>query len=451
MKIYFQRFTVFSLLLFILTNLSFAQNINFPEPREEKLLNGLKVLVWNQPNTGKVTVKIRVHSGSAFDPQDKMGTMVLLGDILLPEEGIRQFFEEDLEGTLEIVNTYDYLQINATAKADEFVSLLETLAPAVSNPSIDKEKTAKIKAAHLEKLKQLEQNPKYIADLAIAERLLGDFPYGRPIQGTTESVGKIDFADLIFAEQRFFNADNATLAIIGDVNSDFAYKAARRLFGAWKKGDKKVPATFTLPDEPDAAPLIVNIDEENPSEEIRLAVNAPARNDKDHYAAEILADIWQKQFCRSGKFVYNPYLLRGNLLIEESKPVVMDGRDLPVYSGTCGFFGLSDDKGKTAIGNFSKQQFDESKNRIASDLKKNYSNAENLAEFWFDISTYKLNSVKDEISKLNKTNYADVQRVYNDLVTKFKNKQYASVSVVPLSLTPKIDATKIKDPKDPQK
>lgn len=451
MKTYFKRFTLFLLLLFLLTQISFAQKINFPEPREEKLLNGLKVLVWNQPNTGKVTVKIRVHSGSAFDPQDKMGTMVLLGNILFPQDGIRQFFEEDLDGSLEIINTYDYLQINATAKADEFVSLLETLAPAISNPSIDKEKTAKIKAGQLEKLKELENDPSYIADRAIAERLLGDFPYGRPIQGTTESVNKIDFADLIFAEQRFFNADNATLAIIGDVKPDFAYKAARRLFGAWKKGDKKVPATFTLPDEPDSAPLIINVDEENSTEETRLAVNASARNDKDYYATGILADIWQKQFCQSGKFIYEPYLLRGTLLIENSKPAVKEVKDLPVYSGTCGLFGLSAENGKVAISNFSKQQFDESKNKIASEISKKYSDTDNLAEFWFELSTYKLNSVKDEINKLNKTTYADVQKVYNEIVNKFKNKQYATVSVVPLSEVKDADLPKMKDPNDPKK
>lgn len=449
MKIYFQRFTILTLCLFLFSILTFAQNMNFPPPREENLLNDLKVLIWNQPNTGKVSVKIRIHSGSAFDPQDKMGTMVLLGDILFPENGIKNFFVEDLGGSLEIINDYDYLQINAAGNSKEFITMLETLAPAVSNPSIDKETTAKIKAVHLVKLKDLENDPRYIADNAVAERLLGDFPYGRPIQGTAESIEKIDYADLIFAEQRFFNADNATIAIIGDVNSDFAFKAVRRLFGGWKKGDKKVPATFRLPDDPDQTPLIINVDDETSPEE-RLAIAAAARNNKDYYATRIVADIWQKQFCQSGKFIYNANLLRGTFVVENLKPAASKANKT-VDSSSCNAFDLSTENKKFAIANFTKQQFDTAKNKISSEISKQYSNPNNLTEFWFDISTYKLTSVKDELSKLNKTTYADAQRVYNELVSKFRNNQYASVSVLPLEQTQEIKDSNFKDPNDPEK
>ena len=37
-------------------------------------------------------VKLRIHSGSAFDPQDKEGTMALLGRILFPERSGERFF-----------------------------------------------------------------------------------------------------------------------------------------------------------------------------------------------------------------------------------------------------------------------------------------------------------------------------------------------------------------------
>lgn len=451
MKTYFHKYTIFVLFLFLFSNFSFAQNINFPEPREKSILNDLNILVWNQPNTGKVSVKIRIHSGSAFDPQGKSGTMVLLGDILFPEDGIKDLFEEDLEGKLEIVNTYDYLQINASGKSDEFLTILETLAPAISNPAINKEMTAKVKTRHLEKLKELEIKPEYIADRAIAERLLGDFPYGRPLEGTTESIENIDFADLIFAEQRFFNADNATIAIIGDVNSDFAFKAVRRLFGGWKKGDQKVPSTFKLPEDPDHTPLIINVENSNKSED-RLAVHAVARNHKDYYATRIVSEIWNKQYCVSGTFNYQANLLRGVLSIENSKTVNGTIDDLPAYSGECSLFGIKDSiNGKSAVANFTKQQFDEAKNKLISELKKNYSTTEKLADFWFDISTHKLNSVKAELAKLDKTTYADSQRVFNDLVGKFKNDKYASVSIVPIKETPKTDINNDNDPNDPER
>jgi predicted Zn-dependent peptidase len=60
-------------------------------PRQEKLLNGLKILMWPDPTAKNVSVKIRVHSGSAFDPQGKEGVMYLLARNFFPNKAARDF------------------------------------------------------------------------------------------------------------------------------------------------------------------------------------------------------------------------------------------------------------------------------------------------------------------------------------------------------------------------
>ncbi len=450
-KFYFQGTVFLTFFLFLLANYSFAQIRNVTEPREETLLNDLKVLIWNQPNTGKVTVKIRVHSGSAFDPQNKTGAMVLLGDILFPEDGIKSFFKEDLEGNLEVINTYDYIQINATAKANEFVTLLETLAPAVSNPDIDKEKTAAVKARHLKKLEEMEKNPSYIADKAIAERLLGDFPYGRPLNGTTGTINQIDFADLIFAEQRFFNADNATLAIIGDVKSDFAYKAARRLFGAWKKGDKKVPSTFRLPAEPSEAPLVINVDDENVIEN-RYAINSIARKHKDYFATEILTEILNERFNKmskqkgleSSEVKNHANLLRGYIVFSKK----FDSTKIPAISESSTTLKLPEKNArpnefitKLFTKKITTSEFSQAKNSILKRI-----NNKDDADIYLDIDTYKLGSAKKEMKKIEAVSLADVEKIASQLS---KNK-IADVSVSSISNEVIPDAVLRKDPDDPK-
>jgi len=212
---YFKNFALFLLILFAAAIYSTAQAQNFPSPRENKLLNGTKLLVWSDTKADKVAVKIRVHSGSAFDPLGKEGVMQLLSDILFPTVSTKEFFTEDLNGSFEIVSNYDYIQINASGDADKFLTILETLAPVVTNPQINKELTEKVRAALLARVQELEKNPSYVADQAAAKRLLGNFPYGRPQLGSSESLAKIDFADLLMAEQKFFTADNATITISG--------------------------------------------------------------------------------------------------------------------------------------------------------------------------------------------------------------------------------------------
>ena len=255
-KKYFNKITLLAIFLFQLNAL--AQTTNLPAPREEKLLNGMKLLVWTDAKAEKASVKLRIHSGSAFDPQTKEGVMALLTDILFPNETAWEYFTEDLGGSLETTSNYDYIQINATGDNDKILDLLEALATAVTKPQIDKETTAKVKTAKLELVKKLEKNPAYVADQAAAKQLFGNFPYGRPNSGTSETLAKIDFVDILQAKQKFLTADNATLAVSGNVKFDLMFRAARRYFGGWEKSDKKIPSTFTQPDPPNVKPLTIN-------------------------------------------------------------------------------------------------------------------------------------------------------------------------------------------------
>ena len=88
----------------------------------------------------------------SFDPLGKEGVMRLLSDILFPVESTREFFTEDLNGSFEIISNYDYIQINASGDADKFLTILETLSTAVTNPQINKETTEKVRTALLAEL-----------------------------------------------------------------------------------------------------------------------------------------------------------------------------------------------------------------------------------------------------------------------------------------------------------
>ncbi|MDQ3321360.1 MAG: insulinase family protein [Acidobacteriota bacterium] len=417
----FYKFTMPILFLFpgIIFSVVFshAQTAKFASPRQEKLLNGMNLLVWNDPNAAKVSVKLRVHSGSAFDTQGKEGTMALLADALFPTDAAKEFFAEELGGSLDVTSNYDYIQINATANSDQFLTMLETVANAVTNFQTDRETTANVRAARLEKVKELEKNPSYIADQMVAKRLFGDFPYGRPQKGTSESLAKIDFADLTLAKQRFLTADNATLAVAGNVKPDLVYRAARRYFGAWTRADKKVPATFRQPDAPDAKELSIEMANAD-KYSLRSAAIVAARNDKDFYATQILTGILQKQFCLNneshlGKSAYQPYLLRGLYVIKTDTVYGKEIESLPINTGGCPT--SPQNRVKFNIPSIKQSDFDTVKKAVIYDFQGKAEKTWNLSEMWLDVDTYKLVSVKDEMSKLNNVTLADVRRVAEDL------------------------------------
>lgn len=263
-------------------------------PRQEKLLNGLKVLMWPDEKADKVTLRLRVHSGSAFDPQGKEGVMQILGDNLFPNQEIRDYFAEDLGGHLDVSTTYDYIEIEASAKPEFLLQMLETVGGAVASPSIDKPTTITLRDRMIAKVREREKDVSYVADRAVAKRLLGDFPYGRPQMGTVGSLRRIDYPDLIDARLRFLTADNATLAISGKFDRKYAFLAIRRLLGGWQKSDRKVPSTFRQPDDPPAAVLTVA----SPDPEawaVRMAMRGTARADKDFAASLVFAEVLESR------------------------------------------------------------------------------------------------------------------------------------------------------------
>jgi predicted Zn-dependent peptidase len=390
---------IVAILLFVLP--TFSQT---GEPRQESLLNGLKLLTWNDAKAEKTTVILRIHSGSSFDPKDKMGVMAMLSDILFPSEQTKEFFQEDLEGSLEVTSNYDYIQISATAKSDEFLTILETLATAVSNPQITVENFKKIREARLKLVQDLQKNPSYVADKLVAKRLLGDFPYGRASEGTPESLAKIDKADLIFARDKFLLADNATIAIIGNVRPDYVLRAVKRYFGGWKKSERIFPSTFALPEDANSQKLVVNSDLVDKNE-VRYAFKNLGRTDKDYFALRFLSDILSSREIGSNFSIKSQRNILPSLMIVSVKNI----SDEEISAN---------DKAKTAselfggklFATISSAEFDKTRTKILAEIDK-----KPLVEKWLDTDSFHLGSVKEEIQKLNAVTLADVQRVADKL------------------------------------
>ncbi len=366
---------------------AFGQKL--PEPKQEKLLNGLNLLMWPDDKADKVWVKVRIHAGSAFDPQGKEGVMRLLADSFFPNENAREFFAEDLGGSLEVVSNYDYIQVNASSKPDQFLTVLETLATGISSPTIDKETTAKLRSALLAKVTALESDTAYVADQAIAKRLFGTFPYGRPQLGTSESLKRIDFADLIEAKQRFLTADNATVAISGNFDRAVAYRAVRRYFGSWLKADKTVPSTFRQPDEP--AVTLMSLPSAKGSAS-RLAFRGVARSDRDLAASVVFTKVLQARLRSryAEASVENRYnTLPGSVVV--GLPVTLgskEGRDLVIKAMADA---VSDAEFQTAL----------------ASARADWSQRD-AATFWLDADTYKLADPAADARIFDKVTLPDV-------------------------------------------
>lgn len=377
------------------TTQAFAQ----AKPRQERLLNGAKLLLWPDATATRTYVKVRIHSGASFDPQGKEGVMSLLAESLFPNETTKEFFQNDLGGRLDVTVNHDFIQINAVAKPDEFLTMIESVAAALSSPSTDKETTAKLKARRLELLANVQSDAGYVADQAVSKQLFGTFPYGRPTLGTAESLLKIDFADLIDAKQRFLTSDNATISIGGNFDPAFAYRAARRLFGSWLKSDKLVPSTFKQPDNPDTKMVTLSLSNDS-QPQVRFALRGVARNDRDYAASRLLSTILESRVKE------NVGTADGTSAVVENKAHLLPG------SLVVGVTGLDGDRIPANLVSLllakpvTNAEFESAKAKALADRK-----LYNPDEYWLDVDTFKLTSTAEEQKAFEGVALGDVQRV----------------------------------------
>ena len=414
-------FLLFSF-LFLITNGIFAQKSDIKTPIEQELLNRLQVLTWPDQNADKVTIKIRVHSGSAFDPVGKDGTMKLLTRVMFPKTGLFEDFEENFEGSLKVDGNHDYIEVEAVTRPDKFVEALDLLAGLIRQPTIDKDSTKEAKQAGLEFINAETKKPVSISKMETAKRLYGDFPYGRPVHGTPETLEKVDFADLIFVNKRFFSADNATVTISGNVSSRLSKRAARRLLGGWQKSDRIVPPNFTLPDEPDTAQLVVNTDfGKKPI--TTFAVEAVSRRSDDYYKAYALKKILDKRLKEKSiaSVEYEALFLRGYFRITTSGGAI-DVKDLH----------------NALTKSVTKAEADEAKFLVRGEFLN-----KSPADHYLDKRTYKLKSFAEQRKQIEAIDEAGL----NAMIDEVSKRKMVRVVVMPLEGPMEVND---EDPKDPR-
>ena len=260
-----------------------------PAPRREQLLNGLRILLWSRPADQNVLIKLRVHSGAAFDLAGREGLMATLVDAMFDQQ-TRDYVTEELGGRMEVVLGYDTIDITLAGRATDFERLLELARNAVTNPQLSPENFERVRTARIKSLREKTLTPAEAADRAVAARLFGTYPYGRATSGTPDTLARAERGDILLLRERFLNPDNTTLVIVGGFEPKMVMRELRESFGGWRKSDRAVPATFRLPDPPDERTLVVNQTDAS-GVELRLALRGFARTDIDSPAAQVIAQV----------------------------------------------------------------------------------------------------------------------------------------------------------------
>jgi zinc protease len=280
-----------------------TRQIAIPAVKRDFLLNELQLMVLPQPGTGVVTAHLRINSGAMFDLAGKGGLADITAGMLLrsakglPAKDLSDYLTQ-LGLTLSVKVGWDSTDIAISGPATGLESIFDLFGRLVIKPSFGQPELDALKSARVAELSAETSSPIQLARETAVEALYGRYPLGRPVHGTIDSIAKIGTNDVAYYHNRFYIANDAELAIEGDVLAEEVTLIARSKLGIWKKGEK-VPATF-LPPEPLTARRIMVLDRpESPNAAIVSAGHSISRRSIDYLASTVMAQVLESSVART--------------------------------------------------------------------------------------------------------------------------------------------------------
>ena len=208
-------------------------------PTEQRLPNGLRVVLAARPGVRLVTAQLLVLAGSEVDPPQRAGLASLAAGLLTKgtqgRSASAQAREaESLGGSLDSSAGWNQSQVSITVTVGQLDPALGLLGDAVMRPTFAQAELERLRAQVLDGLKIAYSQPGTLASLATERLLYGSRPYGHPADGTPASLPRITRADLLALHRAHYRPDNAVLLLAGDLDDAGALRLANRHFGAWR-------------------------------------------------------------------------------------------------------------------------------------------------------------------------------------------------------------------------
>ena len=271
-----------------------ARDVKFPPYQIRTLANGLQVIAVAHHEQPAVSLRLIIRAGGAQDPADKSGVATLVAALL--DQGTATKDAEQIATSIDSIGGLigtgagsDLSFINAIVMKDSFAFGLDMVSDLARNPKFAPDELERQRQQILSGLKVGYEDPDYIAGMVFDRLVYGFHPYGRPDSGTPESISSITRDDLVAFHKAWFGANNAILAIVGDITHEEAFAGAERAFGKWGRSEATAPKPV---DPPPPTRRVVVIDRPGAVQtEIRVGNVGLPRRHKDYLALDLAINI----------------------------------------------------------------------------------------------------------------------------------------------------------------
>ncbi len=260
----------------------------------ERVVSPKGIVAWlvQEDAVPLIAMSFAFDGGATQDPVERPGVANLLSGLL--DEGAGPLDSEAFQKALD-----DYsISLSFDTGRDSFGGSLRTLVEnrdeavrllklALTEPRFDPEPVERIRAQILTGLKANERDPGEVASRALMTSLFPDHPYGKPSEGTPQSVASITTDDLRDYFNKIVAKDNLTIAVVGAIDPATLATMLDEVFGDLPVKANRVAVAEVEPTTGGDTTIAMSI----PQTVIQIAGKGLKRDDPDFIPASIAAYI----------------------------------------------------------------------------------------------------------------------------------------------------------------
>ena len=260
--------------------------------RRTVLPNGLIVLTERMDHLRSVAMGVWIKSGSRCEAADINGISHFVEHMLFKGTRSRsaQHIAREMDsigGNLDAFTGKETICFNVKSLADHVPIALDVLADLVLNPVFASLEIERERGVILEEIKIDEDNPDVLVHELFTQNFWKDHPLGKPILGTTATVGKLDQEKLFDYHTGRFRGGNMVFSAAGCLDHDQFVEAVSQKFTALPAGE----AVQEMQTPQASARILLQNKKSLEQVQLCLGVPAPPITDDNRYATLILNTV----------------------------------------------------------------------------------------------------------------------------------------------------------------
>ncbi len=258
-----------------------------PEIQSWKTENGARVLFVPATEIPMLDVRIVFDAGGARD--DGLSGLAVLTNGLLSEGAAGKTSQQIAEAFESVGAEIEYdaardmalVGVRSLTESRYLSSAIESLRQVLTQPDFPQDAYQRELNRMKVAVKARQQSPSALAAEAFNKAVFAEHPYASPSAGSEQSLEKLSLDDVRAFYKKYYVANNATVAIVGNVERRQAEEIVKTLVSALPAGEKAtaLPAVKPLTE---AKKIVIDY----PSAQTHIFVGQPGmkRGDDDYFS-----------------------------------------------------------------------------------------------------------------------------------------------------------------------